>query len=32
MDMYPVVDGKITEPWHLEDVAGMLQQLGVTSG
>lgn len=31
MDMHRVVDGKITESWHLEDV-GMLQQLGVTSG
>src|SRR5262245_35035082 len=29
MDMHRVVGGTVTESWHLEDIAGMLQQLGV---
>ena len=29
MDMYRVADGQIVECWHLEDVAGMLGQLGL---
>jgi hypothetical protein len=32
IDMHGVLDGKVTESWHLEDIAGMLQQLGVASG
>lgn len=32
IDIHRVVDGKVTESWHLEDIAGMLQQLGVASG
>ena len=32
IDMYRVEDGKITEMWHVEDIAGMLQQLGVLPG
>jgi predicted ester cyclase len=32
IDMHCVVDGKVTESWHLEDIAGMLQQLGVAGG
>jgi steroid delta-isomerase-like uncharacterized protein len=28
IDLYRIVDDRITEIWHLEDVAGMLQQLG----
>jgi steroid delta-isomerase-like uncharacterized protein len=30
MDMYRIQNGHITETWHVEDVAGMLQQLGPT--
>lgn len=29
MDMHRVVNGRIVETWHLEDVAGMLAQLGL---
>ena len=29
MDIYRIENGKIAEYWHNEDVAGMLQQLGV---
>lgn len=28
IDMYRFTDGRITEIWHLEDIAGMLRQLG----
>jgi predicted ester cyclase len=28
MDLYRVVDGRIVEIWHLEDLAGTLGQLG----
>ena len=27
MDMYRIVSGRITETWHVEDIAGMLRQL-----
>jgi hypothetical protein len=30
MDMYRIVDGQIIETWHIEDIAGMLRQLGFT--
>ncbi len=30
MDMFRVQKGRITETWHVEDVAGMLAQLGIT--
>jgi steroid delta-isomerase-like uncharacterized protein len=29
LDLYRVSDGRITECWHVEDVAGMLAQLGL---
>lgn len=29
MDMHHIVNGRITEIWHLEDIAGMLYQLGL---
>jgi steroid delta-isomerase-like uncharacterized protein len=29
MDMYRIVNGRITDVWHVEDIAGMLQQLGL---
>jgi hypothetical protein len=32
MDMYRIQNGKIVEAWHIEDVAGMLQQLGLMPG
>jgi steroid delta-isomerase-like uncharacterized protein len=28
IDIYRIADGRIAEIWHVEDVAGMLQQLG----
>ena len=30
MDMYRIADGVMAEVWHVEDVAGMLAQLGKT--
>lgn len=30
MDMYRIANGQITETWHVEDIAGMFQQLGAT--
>jgi steroid delta-isomerase-like uncharacterized protein len=30
MDMYRIQDGEMVEVWHVEDIAGMLQQLGLT--
>jgi steroid delta-isomerase-like uncharacterized protein len=32
MDMYRMQNDKIVEAWHIEDVAGMLQQLGLMPG
>ncbi len=29
MDMHRIVNGRIIEIWHLEDIAGMLYQLGL---
>jgi steroid delta-isomerase-like uncharacterized protein len=29
LDMYRCADGRIVECWHLEDIAGMLGQLGL---
>ncbi len=29
MDMVRVAEGKIVEWWHIEDMLGMLQQLGI---
>jgi hypothetical protein len=29
MDMYRIVTGQIIETWHLEDIAGMMQQSGL---
>jgi steroid delta-isomerase-like uncharacterized protein len=29
MDMHRIVNGRIVEIWHLEDIAGMLYQLGL---
>lgn len=29
MDMYRIKDGRIVETWHVEDIAGMLGQLGL---
>ena len=29
MDMYRIANGLITDSWHIEDIAGMLRQLGV---
>jgi steroid delta-isomerase-like uncharacterized protein len=31
MDMYRIVNGQIAEVWHVEDIAGMLAQLGLAS-
>lgn len=31
MDMHRIVNGRIVEIWHLEDIAGMLYQLGALS-
>lgn len=31
-DLYHVVDGRITENWHLEDNLTLLQQMGLMSG
>jgi predicted ester cyclase len=31
MDMYRIKDGRIVETWHVEDIAGMLGQLGLMS-
>jgi steroid delta-isomerase-like uncharacterized protein len=30
MDMYLIAGGQITEMWHVEDIAGMLAQLGLS--
>src|SRR5262245_23874619 len=32
MDMHRIANGKITDSWHVEDIAGMLRQLGLTPG
>jgi predicted ester cyclase len=32
MDMHRIQGGQVVESWHIEDIAGMLQQLGVTPG
>jgi steroid delta-isomerase-like uncharacterized protein len=32
IDIHRIVDGRIVESWHLEDIAGMLAQVGRTSG
>jgi predicted ester cyclase len=32
IDIYRVADRQITEIWHLEDLAGMLRQLGALPG
>jgi steroid delta-isomerase-like uncharacterized protein len=32
MDMYRIVNDKVVDVWHVEDIAGMLQQLGVGHG
>jgi hypothetical protein len=29
MDMYRIVNDRVVDVWHVEDIAGMLQQLGV---
>ena len=29
MDIYRIVDGRVVESWHVEDIAGMLKQLGL---
>ena len=29
MDMYRIANGRIVETWHVEDIAGMLGQLGL---
>jgi steroid delta-isomerase-like uncharacterized protein len=31
MDMYRIANGQIMEVWHVEDIAGMLVQLGLAS-
>jgi steroid delta-isomerase-like uncharacterized protein len=31
MDMYRIVNGQIAEVWHVEDIVGMLAQLGLAS-
>lgn len=28
MDMHRIEDGRIAESWHLEDIAGLLAQVG----
>jgi steroid delta-isomerase-like uncharacterized protein len=30
LDLYRVADGRIVETWHVEDIAGMLRQLGLS--
>jgi len=32
MDMYRIVDDRIVEPWHVEDMTGALGQLGLMHG
>lgn len=32
MDMYAVANGQIAEVWHVEDLAGMMRQLGLLPG
>ena len=32
MDLYRIVNGRIVETWHVEDVAGMLAQLDLARG
>jgi predicted ester cyclase len=32
MDMHRVVNGQVVETWHLEDITGMLGQLGLLPG
>jgi steroid delta-isomerase-like uncharacterized protein len=32
MDMYRIANGRITDSWHVEDIAGMLRQLGAMPG
>ena len=29
MDMYAIANGQIAEAWHVEDLAGMMRQLGL---
>jgi steroid delta-isomerase-like uncharacterized protein len=29
MDMYRIVNDRVVDVWHVEDIAGMMQQLGV---
>jgi predicted ester cyclase len=29
MDIYRIVNDRIIETWHLEDIAGIMQQLGL---
>ena len=29
MDLHRIVDGQITDTWHVEDILGLLRQLGV---
>jgi predicted ester cyclase len=29
MDMYAIAHGQIVEAWHVEDLAGMMRQLGM---
>jgi predicted ester cyclase/SAM-dependent methyltransferase len=32
IDMYRIDSGRITEAWHIEDIAGLMRQLAPTSG
>ena len=32
MDMYRIVNDRVVDVWHVEDIAGMMHQLGVTPG
>ena len=32
IDIYRIAGGKIVETWHVEDIAGMLRQLGIIPG
>jgi steroid delta-isomerase-like uncharacterized protein len=32
MDLFRIVNGRIVETWHVEDVTGMLAQLGLARG
>jgi predicted ester cyclase len=32
MDIYRIADGQVVESWHVEDIVGMLIQLGLMSG